>query len=189
MNRATASVDRTSTAVLGLALVAAGGAAVAWERGEIADGRALTAPFTENLQDAGWWPWALGAAAIVLILIGLRWLLAHLPRRSIGSIALSNSGSDGRLTVDLGTAARSAAQTLADRPGIVSASGRSVSDRGQRTIEITATLDPTATTLDEVSEAAASTRQDVLNALDGTPTSVRVLLQCGKTKKQSTRVS
>lgn len=192
MKRATASVDRTSTAVVGLALIALGAGAVAWERGEFPGRERLDAAFVDTAIDAGWWPWALGAAAIVLVLLGLWWLLAHLPRRSVGTVAFASSADadvDGRLSVDLGTAARSAAKSLAAHDGVVSATGRSVSDRGQRVVEITATLDPTVTSLDKVAGAAAQTREDVVTSLDGTPAAVRILLQCGKSRKQAGRVS
>ena len=192
MKRATASVDRTSTAVVGLALIALGGGAIAWERGELPGRERLDAAFVDTAVDAGWWPWALGAAAIVLVLLGLWWLLAHLPRRSVGTVAFAStvdSDVDGRLSVDLGTAARSAAKSLATHEGVVSATGRSVSDRGQRVVEITATLDPAVTTLDKVAGAAAQTRNDIVTSLDGTPAAVRILLQCGKSRKQAVRVS
>ncbi|OZF36373.1 hypothetical protein [Rhodococcus sp. 14-2483-1-2] len=192
MKRATASVDRTSTAVVGLALIALGGGAIAWERGQFPGRERLDAAFVDTAVDAGWWPWALGAAAIVLVLLGLWWLLAHLPRRSVGTVAFASTADadvDGRLSVDLGTAARSAAKSLAAHEGVVSATGRSVSDRGQRVVEITATLDPAVTSLDKVASAAAQTRNEIVTSLDGTPAAVRILLQCGKSRKQVVRVS
>ena len=192
MKRATASLDRTSTAVVGLALIALGGGAIAWQRGKFPGRDRIDAAFVDTTVDAGWWPWALGAAAIVLVLLGLWWLLAHLPRRSVGTVAFAStpdSEVDGRLSVDLTTAAKSAAKSLADHPGVVSASGRSVSDRGERVVEISATLDPAVTSLDAVSAAAAQTRNDIVTSLDGTPAAVRILLQCGKSRKQSARVS
>ncbi|MBY4127039.1 hypothetical protein HQO83_01385 [Rhodococcus fascians] len=192
MKRATASLDRTSTAVVGLALIALGGGAIAWQRGKFPGRERIDAAFVDTTVDAGWWPWALGAAAIVLVLLGLWWLLAHLPRRSVGTVAFAStpdSDVDGRLSVDLTTAAKSAAKSLADHPGVVSASGRSVSDRGERVVEISATLDPAVTSLDAVSAAAAQTRNDIVTSLDGTPAAVRILLQCGKSRKQSARVS
>ncbi|OZC79587.1 hypothetical protein CH251_01535 [Rhodococcus sp. 06-462-5] len=192
MKRATASVDRTSTAIVGLALIAVGGGAIAWERGKFPGRERVDAAFVDTAVDAGWWPWALGAAAIVLVLLGLWWLLAHLPRRSVGTVAFASTADadvDGRLSVDLGTAARSAAKSLAAHQGIVSATGRSVSDRGQRVVEITATLDPAVTSLDKVAGAAAQTRDDIVTSLDGTPAAVRILLQCGKSRKQVVRVS
>ena len=192
MKRATASLDRTSTAVVGLALIALGGGAIAWERGKFPGRERIDAAFVDTTVDAGWWPWALGAAAIVLVLVGLWWLLAHLPRRSVGTVAFASTADsdvDGRLSVDLTTAAKSAAKSLAAHEGVVSASGRSVSDRGERVVEITATLDPAVTSLDTVSAAAAQTRNDIVTSLDGTPAAVRILLQCGKSRKQSARVS
>lgn len=192
MKRATASVDRTSTAVVGLALIALGGGAIAWEQGRFPGRERLDAAFVDTAVDAGWWPWALAAAAIILVLLGLWWLLAHLPRRSVGTVAFASSADadvDGRLSVDLGTAARSAAKSLAAHEGVVSATGRSVSDRGQRVVEITATLDPAVTSLDKVAGAAAQTRNDIVTSLDGTPAAVRILLQCGKSRKHAVRVS
>ncbi|MGV8874229.1 MAG: hypothetical protein ACOH2Q_16970 [Rhodococcus sp. (in: high G+C Gram-positive bacteria)] len=192
MKRATASVDRSSTAVVGLALIALGGGAIAWERGKFPGRERIDAAFVDTAIGTGWWPWALGAAAIVLVLLGLWWLLAHLPRRSVGTVAFASTADpdvDGRLSVDLTTAARSAAKSLEAYEGVVSATGRSVSDRGQRVVEITATLDPAVTSLDKVADAAARTRSDIVTSLEGTPAAVRILLQCGKSRKQSARVS
>lgn len=193
MKRATASLDRVGTAVLGVAAMALGGAAIAWERGKFPNHERIDASGVETTVDAGWWPWATGAAAIVLLLLGVWWLLAHFARRSVGAIAFANAGVpdtevNGSLKVDLGTVARSAARDLAAHDGIVSAAGRSISDRGQRVVEISATLDPTVASLAEVADAAAGTRRDVVASLDGTPTAVRILLHAGRTRNTAGRV-
>ncbi len=86
-----------------------------------------------------WWPWAAGIAGAVCILLALWWLLAHLPRRGVGELSLKGSDKSGRLLIDPAGAAATAADVLAETPGIRSASSRVVRDRGQLVVAVKAT--------------------------------------------------
>lgn len=174
MNRATVALDRITSAVAGLVLLAVGAAAIAWQTGRLpGDREVVDASSLSSASSSSWWLWAVGAVAVVAIVLGLRWLLAHRPRRRAGSAALGGSADSdagsriqtGSLTTDLTLAARCAAASMARQPGIVSANGRAVSDRGQRVIEIKAVVDPKAV----VREKAAIGANALVGAVAGVP--------------------
>ena len=84
------------------------------------------------------------AIGVVLVLLGLRWLLAHLPQRGVRQVALPGSSAEGRLRADLGSVADAVATELGRLPGVRSASGRTLDDRDRRTIDVSVVLDPHA---------------------------------------------
>lgn len=140
MSRVTVAVDRIVVGVLALALVAAGVVAVAWHLGlpPAPDG-VLSLPGVRAATGQPWWPWAVAGTGLLLVTAGLRWLTAHLPRRP-GRTRLPGSEPAGRLTVDLQQLASAAAAELAARPGIRSARGRTVEDRGRVVVRVVATV-------------------------------------------------
>ena len=149
MSRAVLALDRILTFLLGLLLLAAGAAAVAWWAGQL--GRVWpTVPDTLSLGaassavGASWWPWAAGVAGAVAMLLGLRWLIAHVPRRNVGTLALPSNHGRGSLRIDPGAAATTAAQVLAESPGVRSAHGTMHHDRGELVASLSATIEPTA---------------------------------------------
>ncbi|TRW44105.1 hypothetical protein [Georgenia yuyongxinii] len=149
MSRAVLALDRTLAFVLGLLLLAVGAAAVAWWAGEL-DRVWPTVPDTLRLGAASsavsapWWPWAAGVAGIVAMLLGLWWLIAHVPRRNVGTLALPGTPGRGSLRIDPGAAATTAAQVLAEAPGVRSVRGTVHDDRGELVAALSATIEPTA---------------------------------------------
>jgi hypothetical protein len=149
MSRAVLALDRILTFLLGLLLLAAGAAAVAWWAGQL--GRVWpTVPDTLSLGAASsavgapWWPWAAGVVGVVAMLLALRWLIAHVPRRNVGTLALPGTPGPGGLRIDPGAAATTAAQVLAEIPGVRSAHGTVHHDRGELVAALSATIEPTA---------------------------------------------
>lgn len=188
MSRAAAAVDRIAVAVVALVLVALGTGAVAWQSGLIPGARdELAAPWARTTTDTAWWPWVLGLAGVVLMLIGLRWLAAHLPSRRVSDVRLPGSGSGGRLYVDLGAVASAAAGDLAGAHGVRSVRGRALADRGRRTIELGVTVDPTAS-LRSVREAVEATTARLAQSI-GTDHAVRVRVHTARRTRGTTRVS
>lgn len=105
--------DRTASAVVGVALVAAGAAAWDWRTrttGLLPDGP-LDLSGVEAALDSTWWPWAFAGVGVMLGVLGLWWLLAHVPRIGAARSRLADSGATGRLEVDLSALG----STLADR--------------------------------------------------------------------------
>lgn len=99
--------DRVIVLVLGVAFIAGGLALVDWKTGYVlGTGTELTTASVADQVDASWWPWAEGAAGVLVALLGLWWLLAHLPRRGPSSAALPGSTADGEFSIDLGSLGR-----------------------------------------------------------------------------------
>ncbi|GIG23666.1 hypothetical protein Cch01nite_43900 [Cellulomonas chitinilytica] len=140
------AVDRVVVLLLGVLLVVAGVAAVGWQQGFLAD---LWPDVPDSVQvdtgtvtTAGSYPALAGAVGVVLVGLGLWWLLAHLPRRSVGTLRLPGSDQPGRLEVDPGPAVATAADVLADDPTVRSAHGAVLVDRGERVVRLRATVNP-----------------------------------------------
>lgn len=179
MNRATIAFDRIAVALMGLALIAVGVGAAAWQWGYLPETRQrIDVPFAENTIQATWWPWALGAGAVVLVLVGLRWLFAHRPGRRVGRLSVSSTGDQaGQLSVDVDTIARCAADALAASDHVRSARGTTRSDRGERVVELTATLEPSPSALAQTAPVLTDTTRDIAFSLDDTRASTRILLR------------
>ena len=123
----------------------------------------------------------------VAVLLGLWWLLAHLPRRSVGLLTLPGSGKAGRLRVDPSGPAATAADILADTPGIRTAHSRVQRDRGQLVIALSATMDPRAD-LGEVVAATDAVATDLNAVLGRDDARARVLLAVARRAKAPSRV-
>jgi len=177
MSRTLAALDRFLPFVLGAIAVIVGVGAVVWDA-ELSDRLSGTvhAPWLTTASGQDWWPWAVGAAGVVLAVLGLWWLLAHLSRHKVNEARLSGSSPAGKLTADLG--ALSAAAVL-DTPGVRSANGKAVNDRGRRTLHLTVTINPTA----DLATAVAASDQvchDLTRALGDPDIATRVHLRIAR---------
>lgn len=189
MTRTLAGIDRLLALLLGLALVATGVAAIVWQSGwyhRAPD--SLTAPWLSSATAAPWWPWAAGIGGLVLILLALRWLVAHLPHRRATGVKLAGSDRTGRLTADLAALAGAAADVLADTPGVRSTSGTAITNRGQPTLTLTATIEPTAD-LAAVTAAAERTVIQLAAALPDPDVAAQVRLRVAGSARKQPRVS
>jgi len=148
MRRSILAFDRVLVLLLGLVLVAVGVAAVGWQTGFLQSVWSGTPDeiAVDSDQVTGMTNFAVlaGAAGSALVVIGLWWLLAHLPRRSVGSLRLPSGEQPGRLAVDPGPAVATAADVLADEPEVRSARGAVLADRGELVVRLRATVDPDA---------------------------------------------
>ncbi len=188
MSRGTLAVDRLLTALAGVVLTALGVIAVLWYAGRLGSAPTrVDLGGIRGLSRQQWWPWALGAAGVILALLGLRWLLSHLPRRGVASLFLPGSGPEGRLLVATGPVLDAAATALAGTPGVRSARGRIVRDRG----EIVARLDATiarGADLRVVVAAADAVTGDLQSALERDDLTARVQLRTAGRNKPMPRV-
>ncbi|MCC2310003.1 hypothetical protein [Cellulomonas chengniuliangii] len=169
MSRGVIGWDRVAAFLLGLVLLAGGLAVVAWWAGYLDDlwsaaPDALDTSAAADLAEQAWWPWALGALGVALVVFGLWWLLAHIPRRSTGPLRLRGSGSAGALTIDGGRATQAAADAVAGTPGVRAASGSLSRDRGELVAGLRITIDPTAD-LEEVASAVEAASADLHQVL------------------------
>ena len=116
-----------------------------------------------------WWPWIEGAAGVVLVLIGLRWLLRHLPSAGIKEFNLPSGDGSGRGTVNARSLLSTALDVLSDAPGVRAAKGTMSREDARLVVRIRATaaadadLDRLADATDEVMQqlASASGRNDL----------------------------
>jgi len=146
MRRAVLGLDRVLVLLLGLVLLAAGVAAVGWQTGFLAD-LWPAAPDrldvdSRRLSDGSAYPAVLALTGVVLVGLGLWWLVAHLPRRGVGSLRLPAGSRAGSLTVDPGPAVATAADVLADDPDVRAARGSALSDRGEVVVRLRVSVEP-----------------------------------------------
>jgi len=156
MSRGVLAWNRLATLLIGLLLIALGLAGILWWL-DVPEGwpqRLQTDPALA-LTDDPWWPWALGGAGILLILLALRWLLAHIPDRAVSSLKLPGSSAEGRLEAKVRPIAAAAAESFASTPGVRSARGTIQCDRGQIVAKLRATIEQQA---DLATIAAAADR-------------------------------
>jgi hypothetical protein len=192
MRRSVIGLDRFLAIVIGLCLLAVGAAVVGWYTGWLADmwhatPKELSTAGAADVVDMTWWPWAAVGAGIPAVILGLWWLIAHLPRSGAGMLVLPGSGKAGRLLVDPTGPASAAADALADTPGIRNARGKVLRDRGELVIAITGTVDPSAD-LSEVAAAADAVTTDLQTVLGRDDARARVQLSVARHHRASTRV-
>lgn len=188
MGRGVIAVDRVAAFVLGVGLVAAGAAALGWRFDLIPDAPArLRFSWLPDSTQTAWWPWATGAAGVLLVLIGLVWLIRHLRSRGVGRLQLVGSDQTGRLTADANAAANAAGDTLTQTAGVRSSTGRVVSDRGQLVAELNLTIEPTAD-LGIVQAAAEQASHDLHRIVGRDDLHHRVQLHVARHEETSARV-
>ena len=141
MTRTATAMDRVATCVVGMLAIALGVAAILWNRDVIKDFPArIEIPWAEDLVDHSWWPWAVGAGGVLLVLLALRWLIAHVPLRRVKEITVPGSNSHNSITADLGAVAEGASASLEDFDEVSRVRGKALLDRGVRTIDLRVTL-------------------------------------------------
>lgn len=161
MSRTTLATDRAATLLVALITIGAAITAIAWWSDTL-----TWLPTTIDLSTAAtttqqpWWPWAAGAAGLIAVTAGTRWLIAHLPDRGVSDLTLTGSGPNGKLHAAANPVARAAAHALATTPGIRSATGKIHHERGQLVAHLTATIETTAD-LHTIATAADQTATDL----------------------------
>lgn len=188
MSRGVIFLDRVAGLLVGLLLVAAGAAALLWWHGDL-----TTVPDrvdlsgVRDLTQQSWWPWATAAAGFVLIVLGLRWMTAHLPRRGVDELTLPGSDRTGRIRVSVGSAADAAADVLGQVRGVRSARGKVISDRGQLVASIDAVIEANAD-LSAVAHGADQAVGELRQALERDDLHARVQLKVASRSRSVPRV-
>lgn len=144
ISRFTLAVDRVATLVLALLLLAAGALGAWWWTGRSSLPGTLRSGSAEDLIAQAWWPVASAVVGVILVLLGLRWIAAHLNRQKVSNLRLRGSGPKGRLDVVGTKVAGAAADAFSDTLGVRSARGVVVRDRGQLVARISAVIEPEA---------------------------------------------
>ena len=136
-----ARLNRTLLAVLGLVLVAAGGAVLAVAAGVLRPPWPGLVPSTRPVLT--WVPWAGAGGAAVLGLLCLRWLVAQAarrPRTGTWELAADPAHGSTRLAADTATAPLVA--ELTGYPGVRSAGAWLTGGPGDPALTLVVTVDP-----------------------------------------------
>jgi hypothetical protein len=141
-NRGTLLLDRLATILIALALIAAGVLGIWWWSDRSPLPGTIDVAAARELTETAWWPWITAIAGVFLVLLGLRWILAHLNRRKVSRLHLHGSGPGGRLDASGSKVVGAAADALSDTLGVRSARGVVVRDRGQLVARLSAVVEP-----------------------------------------------
>lgn len=178
MSRGTLAVDRLATVLLALICMVSGVLGFLWWRGTFDVTRRADMTGVRTVLEQPWWPWVALLAGLLLIVLGLRWLLGHLPRRGVDEINLDGSGQRGRLRAAAKPVAEAAAEALAAAPGVRSSRGSVIRERGQVVARLTCTVDPGAD-LSAVAAAADRVAADLAGVLGRDDLHCQVQLKVG----------
>lgn len=140
MSRTVRVVDRIVTVAVAAALLWAaaflalgpGGLTVpGWSGPRSPVDAAAAAPAVDLLAGEGpsWVTWVLVAAGVLVVLVGLRWAAAHLPRRGPREVTLPGSGPQGRFAVATDPVVEAVAGSMAAQGDVEGAAGRIVTER------------------------------------------------------------
>lgn len=183
--RRTRGTDRAATVLLGLVLIAL--AALLWEwrldltglldtEGEVAG--------VGSVVTSDWWPWVAAAVGLALGVLGLLWLLAHLPRPTRGTTRLSASDATGRLEADHASLAKALAERWASLAPVTGTRGRTSPDAPD-VVLLTGHVELEADPAD-ILDAAAQVEREVVEAFPDLDVRVRFLLE-GPSRQPRTR--
>lgn len=188
MSRVVIAVDRVAAIITGLVLIAVSLALAAWWRGTLGLSGPLRSPGLVKETTQPWWPWVSALVGLVLVLLGLRWLVAHVPTGGVSRVRLPGTGPHGRLTADVKSVAHVAAQVLQGTEGVRSARGTIGRERGQVVARFTATIEPQAD-LGLIADAADALSTDLKTVLQRDDLHCTVNLRVARRGRQLPRVA
>jgi hypothetical protein len=155
--RRTAPIDRAITLLVGVALLAGAATVWAWREETLISEPTLDLSWLSRRLEAEWWPWTVGAAGVLLVLLGLTLAAAHLPRRGVSVIQASGSHAHSGL-VDSDVLVSTVQDRIYEIEGVRTARGRIRRERRQLVMGFVVTVDPAVSlrqTVSELDEAAA----------------------------------
>ncbi len=197
MKRSTVALDRLATAVVALLLIAVGAALLIWNTSLFSGiPEMITAPGLVDASESDWWPWAVAGAGILLVVLALRWLIAHRPAARVDRTTIADSRNDaetddatpGRSSADIAAIASASARALEAHTAVVKASGKAVVDRRQRTLLI----DATATSpelIGDAAHAADRVAREAVTMIGDDSLATRTVIRVDKHRDAARRVS
>lgn len=188
MTRKFRALDRIACLLLGLALIAAALLVIDWKYEVVVD----SYPDTPRLQTltewtaTEWWPWAVGGAGLLLTLLGIWWLVSHLPRPGHAVMRLRDSDPTGRLEVDLTSVADALGRQYEETSPVNDVSTATESSGRDELLVVRAYVDPRADGV-SLSEAARSLAEEVQAAFPDGQVQARVLIHAPRTPSRFRR--
>ena len=182
MSRKLVTLDRLAGLVLAVVLVLLGLALVDWQ-----PHRVVALPVTLRTgavldqTSATWWPFVTAVLAVALVLLGLRWVVAHLRRVTRRQARLSESSGAGRIVLDTSSVARAVAATLQSELVLPEANGRVREQRGRPLVQVDARC-TTSTDVAELRERAERLTRDMRVAFPSGDVPVRVVVDAPRTR-------
>jgi hypothetical protein len=177
------TLDRVVTFIIGLTLIAVGVLAIIWRLDlypTIPDRTNTSAALARTTTP--WWPWAVTIAGLILVLLGVRWLWAHLPIKRVAQLNIPGTGPKGRLQVNTKAVAAAAGDALTSTTGIRSARGTINRDRGQIVVDLRATADADAN-LHAIANGADQVAAELAQVLERPDLYCRVRINVTTTNK------
>lgn len=141
--------NRISLLLLALLLIAvgvdAGAASIGAYGAGIRHSRLMANPTGNFIGAQGAWLWPVAAvAAVIVVLLALRWLLALLfSTDRTGDLPISQASSAGRTTLAAGALTEAVAQEIESYRGVDSARARLIGDPADPELVVTVTLEET----------------------------------------------
>jgi len=181
--RPTDLLDRAATLIAGIATTAIGAAAVLWPTHLVgAAPEHISMGPVVRATTSRWWPWELAGAGALLMLIGLVWLISHVPIRKAPVLRVPGATGPGFIAVNLDGVASAAAAALNQESNVQSAKGRAFTEHGAATVELTVTVAHPAA-LAGVISAIDTTCTDIARTTGGnTAVAARTVVQIAKSK-------
>jgi len=165
--------NRAAVAVAGLIIASLGVAMILWRAGVLAAHASIDTASVMRVIDSEWWPWAAGVAGLVVVLLGIRWFIAYVPRPARSELALSQSDEQGDLSVSLAALASAIDDRIALAPGVARCTSHVRLDRGVRLIETRVHVD-SGVHLRMLTEVVDDVARDVEAMLSGDAPAARV---------------
>lgn len=182
MTRLLVTLDRLAGIVLALLLVAGGLVLLDWRLDTV-----LNLPTVAHigpvldLVKRVWWPVVAAVAGVLLVLVGLRWLVGHMPRVRNSEARLSASSGAGRLRLDTPSVARAGASALTSDLVLPEASGHVREVRGRPLVQLEARC-AQETDVADVRDRAALVAGDVARGFPSGDLPLRVLVDAPRTR-------
>lgn len=188
MSRGVIAFDRFAAFLMGIVAIVAGAFVILWWLGSFSWlPRALNTTSVTDTTSQQWWPWVAGLVGAVLVLVGLRWMAGHLPSNGVGDLSLAGSGAGGRLRAAATPVAKAAAEVFGETPGVRSASGKVLRERGQLIARLGATIEADAD-LRVITSAADQVAADLARVLERDDLHCQVRLKVATRSRPQPRV-
>lgn len=182
MTRKLVTLDRLAGIVVALTLVAVGLLLVDWKLDLLLGlPSVLHVPGLLKTAALGWWPLFTAVLAVVLVLVGLRWLFAHLPRVHSSRAKLGESSAEGRIRLDTGSVANATAAHIESETVLPEVHGRVREVRGHPLVQIDARC-AVRTDVAEVRERADQVTADIARAFPSGDIPLRVVVDAPRTR-------